>query len=297
MQQFREFHPIVNLIFILEVLILTMSAINPYSAGISLIVAITYGVYLYGVRFIKIFVVLAIPVIIFAGIIVPLFSHNGETALFYINDLPVTLETMIFGLVTGMVMMATIAWFYVAGSMIDTEKFLYLTGRIFPTISLIISMTIGMIPVLIRRYKEVSDAQAGLGRISSKMSLPKRIGFIIKKMSIVITWSLENSVSTTISMESRGYGTGKRTNAHLYKFVGSDRIMLAVLLLLGGIPCVRALMGKFRVNYFPAIELTKLKAVNIISLVLIIMIMFVPMICDMANRIYEKNERRKNIGR
>ncbi|MCR5837345.1 MAG: energy-coupling factor transporter transmembrane protein EcfT [Lachnospiraceae bacterium] len=309
MQRFNEYHPIINLIFIVIALIITMSSINPYTAGLSLFMALLYGRYLYGKKYLKIFAFLSIPVIIFAAVFVPLFSHNGETALFYINDLPVTLETILFGLVTGMMMLATISWFYVAGSMIDTEKFLYLTGRLLPTIALIISMTIGMIPKLIKKYKEVSDAQAGIGRNSGDMSVMRRIQFMLKKLSIVISWTLEDSVNTTVSMESRGYGTGKRTNAHLFKFIRNDRIMLVLLMAFGSFPCTMAILGKYRVNYFPSMEFTEITFINVVSFFMFFLFMGIPMASDIINGAYENsgenmskaaansNERRDNNGR
>ncbi|MBR3644820.1 MAG: energy-coupling factor transporter transmembrane protein EcfT [Lachnospiraceae bacterium] len=293
LQKFNEYHPVVNLLYIVLVLIMTMSFINPYTAGISLCISVIYGLYVFGKRFIKILLFLAIPVMIFATLIVPLFSHNGETALFYINDLPVTVETICFGLVTGMIMLSVISWFYVASSMIDTEKFLFLTGGFLPTVALIISMSLRMIPLFVKRYREVGDAQAGLGRFTEKMSPAKRVQFATKKISTVISWSLENSVNTTISMESRGYGTGKRTNAHLYKFVASDIGMISLMVVLSVIPLFRIITRQFRTDYFPTIKLTQLNIINTISYILICLLMVIPLINDVVAHIDFKKDCRR----
>lgn len=289
MYRFREYHPIVNLIFLVLVISLTMSAINPLTAGISLICALVYGGWIYGFKFYKYLLFLAIPVFIFAGIIVPMFNHRGVTPLFYVNDMAVTLETISFGLVTGMVMLSVIAWFYIAGSMIDTEKFLYLSGRVLPTIALIISMALRMIPLFLKRYREVSEAQIGLGRNSKDMPFIERIRFAMKKISIVVSWSLENSVDTTVSMESRGFGCAARTHAHLFRWMFKDMIMSGIIFALGVAPFVCGIMGRFRVDYFPGIRMMKIDMPGVILLVMIFLLMSVPLAVDVASVIRENN--------
>ncbi len=289
MQKFKDYHPVVNFIYILIALILSMCAINPYTAGLSLSLALVYGGYLYRGKFFKGMAVLAIPILVSSLLIIPLFSHNGVTALFYINDLPVTLEMIFFDGVTACMVLGVIAWFYVASSMIDTEKFLYLFGRILPTVALVLSMALRMLPLFVKRYKEVGDAQKGLGRDPKDMSLWARSRLAVKKLSIVVSWSLENSMNTTISMESRGYGLKKRTSAHLFKFGRSDGRMGLILAVLGAYPLVVGLGGGFQVQYFPEIHVKLEGERQLLALILMGFFFLVPMIVDV---IAEEKERR-----
>ena len=41
---------------------------------------------------------LFVPIMLFSVIILPIFNHNGVTPLFYVNDMAVTLENIIYGL-------------------------------------------------------------------------------------------------------------------------------------------------------------------------------------------------------
>ena len=135
-----------------------------------------------------------------------------------------------------------------------------------------------------KRYREVSDAQAGMGRNSKEMRVSDRVRFSMKKISIVVSWSLENSVETTLSMESRGYGCAKRTHAHLFKWRPSDSVMLAALLIAGIYPLICAFTGRFRVDYFPKIKMMKTDGANTVALILMFIIMCIPMITDICSK-------------
>lgn len=59
----------------------------------------------------------------------------------------VTLENIIYGLFMTIMLMAVSLWFVTAGCMTDSEKILYITGKISPKISLVISMVLRFIPM------------------------------------------------------------------------------------------------------------------------------------------------------
>jgi len=193
----------------------------------------------------------------------------------------VTLETVIYGLVMGSMILAVVAWFQVGGSLIDMEKFLYLFGRILPSIALLISMVLRMIPLFVRRYKEVSDGQAGLGRRAGDMRPWARLRLAMKKASIVVSWSLENSINTTSSMESRGYGSGRRSQAHLFRFVTNDGWMLAVLGVLASLPTAMILTGRLRASYFPYLDFRQIKGLEAVALVFMGLYMCLPVAIDL----------------
>lgn len=87
-----------------------------------------------------------------------------------------------------------------------SDKFIYLFGRIIPSLSLILSMTFRFVPKFKEQVQEVSNAQKSMGRDSSEGSVFARVKNSIRILSAVITWSLENAIDTSDSMKSRGYG-------------------------------------------------------------------------------------------
>lgn len=282
---FSDFHPFVCLLFIVLVLTFTFASINPQTALISFILAYLTVVRLYGLKVTKQLLFLAIPVIIFAVFIIPLFSHNGVTPIFYINNMAVTVETIIFGLVAGCILMAVIMWFYAARIFFDDEKFLYLTSRIFPTIAMLISIAFRMIPLFVRRYRMVSEAQQGLGRRRHEMNFTKKISFFMKKISILISWSLEKSINTTISMESRGYGSGRRTYFHLFRFRRRDLGAMVWMCILSAYPFIMEFKGSFKCSFFPEMHLARVDLPHIMALIMIALVCAFPFIAQMADRL------------
>lgn len=93
--------------------------------------------------------------------------------------------------------------------MITPDKFLYLFGRVLPVLSLLLSMSFRFIPLLKNRYREISMGQRCMGRQGG--GLIQRGRLLAKKVSILISWSLEAAIETSDSMESRGYGLKGRT--------------------------------------------------------------------------------------
>ena len=50
--------------------------------------------------------------------------------------------------------------------------------------------------------------------------------------SITATWALETSIDTADAMKARGYGKGKRTNYHNFKFEARDALLVTWIVIL-----------------------------------------------------------------
>jgi energy-coupling factor transporter transmembrane protein EcfT len=87
-----------------------------------------------------------------------------------------------------------------------SDKFVYLFGRIIPSMSLLLSMTLRFVPRFIAQIKVVSNAQKCVGRDASNGGVVQRVRNAITILSIMVTWALENAIETADSMKSRGYG-------------------------------------------------------------------------------------------
>ena len=209
---------------------------------------------------------LFVPIILFSVIILPLFNHNGVTALFYVNDMAVTLENIIYGLFMTIMLMAVSLWFVTAGCMTDSEKILYITGKISPKISLVISMVLRFIPMMIKRWREIHEAQIGMLCTQNTGMIPKAKQFT-KELSILISWSLENSIDTSVSMESRGYGTGRRSSYHRFRIKKRDIIFMIAIIAISVLIIYTLCTGRFETYYFPEIEIKKADAVAVSAVI------------------------------
>ena len=78
----------------------------------------------------------------------PIFIHSGETILFFMNDNPVTLEALIYGTVSAGMLVGVLLWCKCYTTILTTDKFLYLFGKIIPKMGLILSMVFRFIPLV-----------------------------------------------------------------------------------------------------------------------------------------------------
>lgn len=250
---FTREHPIVLGVYLLGGMIVTMTTMHPLLLCSSFLASALYGTWLLGKTFWKRTLGILLPILFFAVVVMPLFSHNGVTALFYINGMAVTLESVLYGLVMSLLLISIFSWFQIVNQLLDSEKLLYLSGRIFPSIGLLLSMVLRMLPLMQGRFREIQDGQRGMGRTGKHISWLGKVKLLLKELSILVSWSLESSIETSISMESRGYGTGKRTSFHLFHFDIRSGIWCGLFLGLYGMTLFFIGTGHYQAEYFPAI--------------------------------------------
>lgn len=253
-------HPWVLFLYFAGMIGITVLTMHPVLIVISLLISLFYNIRIKGIKTLKEMVWMGIPVFFFACIIQPLFSHNGMTPLFYLNGQAVTWETVCFGLVMGSMFLTVYMWFSLWNVWITNDKFLFLFSKPFAKAALLLSMVLRMIPQLRQRFARIDDAWRGMGRDYRTQKFPANIRILVAEMSVLLSWSLEGSLDTSDSMEARGYGLGKRTGYHLFRFKMRDAIWSGGLAVCFGICIFFMAGGWYRAYYFPAIYMQKISA-------------------------------------
>ena len=161
----------------------------------------------------------------------PLVSHKGVTVLLVINHNPITLEALLYGCFAGGMIVSSLYWFRIYSHLMTSDKLLYLFGALSPKLSLVLSMALRYVPLFGQQIKKVQQAQTAAG-LYKEDNLPDRIRGGIRIFSIMVTWALENGITTADSMIARGYGVGKRSRFSLFKWTRSDVFLLCASLLL-----------------------------------------------------------------
>lgn len=271
MEKFRDdftrMHPVALLLYLMGVMLVTMLTLNPVLLAVSFVIAAIIGSLLCGKRIWKTALWLFVPVLFFSAGILPLFSHNGVTPLFYINSQAVTLESVWYGSVMSVMLVTVFLWFQIGSRLLDGEKLLFLFGKVLPSLGLLVSMVFRMLPLLRNRFREIREARRGLGFHEPQAGFVKRCRYLGKECSILISWSLENSIETSLSMESRGYGTGRRTSFHLFRVHREDIIFALLFFFLISVTAVSVGMGSFQAFYFPAFHMAKMQVHTISGIV------------------------------
>ena len=282
MSEFKTYHPLVNFIYFVFVIGFSCFLMHPVCLVISLTCGFVYSVMLKGIRAIKTNLIYMLPMLTAMAIMNPLFNHEGATILTYLsNDNPLTLESVIYGFCAAIMIVSVICHFSCYNEVMTSDKFIYLFGRIIPSLSLILSMTLRFIPRFGAQLKVVTNAQRCIGRDGSNGSIIKRVKNGINILSIMVTWSLENAIETADSMKSRGYGHPGRTAFSIFTFDKRDKKALLVILTLGIYTLVGSLNGAMDFYYFPSIEGTGFSAYKVSVFISYLLLCISPVIIEL----------------
>lgn len=255
---FENYHPLVNFYYFSFVIVCSMFFMHPIFLIISLTSAFIYSVVLKGRRALKFNILYMLTLMLITALINPAFNHEGVTILFYLKGgNPITLESIVYGIVAATMFISVIVWFSCYNEIMTSDKFIYLWGRIIPSLSLIFSMVLRFVPKYKAQIKVISNAQKAIGRDVTKGNIIRRAINGIKILSIMVTWALENAIETADSMKARGYGLKGRTSFSNFKFSKRDKIVLFLMIVLSLIVIIGVLMKVNRIRYFPRIKIAR----------------------------------------
>ena len=173
---------------------------------------------------------LSLVLILVTAFVNPVFSHDGVTVLFFLQNNPVTLESIIFGVHLGVRIAAVTAWCMVFDSIFTGDKIYYLLSRVSHRAALLFTMTLRFIPLYAAEWKKLKDAQTALGLLPAS-GLFEKIRCRFAVFSALVTGSLERSVDTVIVLRSRGYPSRKRSAYDPVRFERKDVIFSLFALL------------------------------------------------------------------
>lgn len=258
------YHPLVSFGYFVAVIAGTLLFIHPVFACISLLSAIIFSAMINGKKAVGATLGFGIPMFIFIALANPIFNHHGATFLFYLQDNPITLESIIYGIVSGLMMFSAVVWFTCYNTVVSSDKFLYIFGRILPSVALIISMTLSLIPKLFAQLKIIADTQRTLGLDWKSGSIKNRIRSASRILSILVSWALEDAVTTADSMRARGYGQHKRSTFSIFRFGTRDKIMFTAIIILFAAEIAAYTTGRGTMVFYPVIVKPELDILNII---------------------------------
>ncbi len=256
MSEFKNYHPFVNFIYFIFVISFSCVFMHPVSLCISLFGGVIYLISLKGRSGVKNFAYM-MPLMLAMAIINPLVNHNGATIIGYLpSGNPLTLEAFIYGIAGAIMLMSVICWFSCCSEIMTSDKTLWLFGKVIPSLSIIVSMTLRFVPQFSVQLKEVVKAQRGIGRGVSTGNIIQKAKGGLAILSIMTTRALENSIQTADSMKSRGYGQPGRTAFSIFVFDKRDAKALVCIVILGIYILAGGLMGGMYCSYFPSITAT-----------------------------------------
>ena len=252
---FADYHPFVNLIYFTLVIGYSLVLTHPLAQGIALICAIIYVISVSGRKSLRFLWQYCLPMILITAFINPAFNHEGVTILLYFpNGNPLTLESILYGFLSGAMLVTLLLWFSSFHRIMTTDKFIYLFGKVVPVLSLVLSMSLRFVPKFKAQMEIVTEAQRSIGRDVSIGSIWSRTKTAITIFSIMITWALENAIETADSMKSRGYGLKGRTAFSIYRLDERDKYVIIWFGFCGLFLLSGTILKAFGFRYFPSIR-------------------------------------------
>lgn len=258
---FSTSHPAVPALYLVLTLGLTMFAPHPVLVLLSLMGGLAYGACAHGLQSTLLSLRWCLPLIVVTALANPLFSQQGSTQLLIVFGMPLYAESLLFGAVMAGMFTASVLWFWAARDMLPQDKVLSLLGNAAPTVSLMISMTMRLIPRLTRQGRtiaSVQDVALSCADDGERSLAAGRRGLLRRRMrqsSVLMGWAMEDSLETADAMRARGWGAAvRRTTYAQCRFSARDAAAL-LLIAAGGVASIAvawSCAGAF--TFYPSIS-------------------------------------------
>lgn len=220
---FEKCHPAVNFIYFTTVIAGMIVFQHPIFLIISFVCAFIYSIKRNGWKAL-IFNAVLLPCVVAFALYYSSYNHFGVTVLqqnMIGNNM--TLESLVYGFVLGIVAAGVLIWFSCVYSVFTTDKVVYLLGKVSPQLSLFLAIILRMVPRIKKEANRINTAQQGIGRGANQGNLWQRIRNCIRIFSMLITWTIDSLTTASESMRSRGSSLRGRKAFSIYRFDNRDR--------------------------------------------------------------------------
>ncbi|MGN0073088.1 MAG: energy-coupling factor transporter transmembrane protein EcfT [Coriobacteriales bacterium] len=264
------YHPNAVLAYLAAVLLLTMAAPHPVLAGMSLAAACAYSFVVAGARRTLRMLAWQLPLLLLIAAANPLFSAAGSTELLRIGPRAFYAEALAYGFTTGSMLVAVMLWFSNADKVLNSDQVLMAGARVAPTVSLMVSMVLRLVPQFLQRGGQISDAQRAcsaaqaaaatsappskLPRFLSRKAIEQDVSTAARQVSVLMSWGMEDSLETADSLEALGWGSGRRSSYQMRRFRRRDGILLAAIALLAAASAAAAAWALGSFSFYPTIS-------------------------------------------
>jgi energy-coupling factor transport system permease protein len=253
---FSTYHPLLNFLFFIGAIVLGMCLTHPAYLAASAVLALCYLLSIKGAKAVKTAAAMA-AVFVLVAAVNPLLNTRGSLVLFtWLNGRPYTLESLCYGMTAAGMLVSVLLWFACYNAVMTDDKFTYLFGSFAPSLSLILTMVLRLVPNYERQARRIGAARRCIGKAGASGGRRAKLTNGLTVLSALTSWALEGSIVTADSMRARGYGVGKRTNFSRYRFARRDGILVASMAALLVLVIVAAACGGARAVYLPQIAVT-----------------------------------------
>lgn len=273
---FASYHPVINFGFFCAVIGTGVFLQHPVMIGIAVVSSLAYALMLGGKSTLKFALLFVVPMVLVFGAVNILVNPKGNTVLFYIFGNEATLESLMYGLVTGMMLAAVLLWFSCFNKIITSDKITFLFGRIIPALSLVFTMVLRFVPDFTAQLRRISESQKCIGKDASSGTAKEKAAHGIRIVGIMFTWALENAILTADSMRSRGYGMENRSHFSLYRFDRRDGVAAVFIAVMTIAAAAGIISGRCDMVFYPFMALPEVDAGAVVMYAAYLMLCLFP---------------------
>ena len=249
---FSRLHPLApSVLFGCEVVFAALS-FQPLCAFISFVGAQLCVAQLFDIKHAVKQLAWCTPLVVIMALINPFFSASGSTVLLSFGHSQLYLESLVYGATSGLVLVSTMSWLECLFALLSPLELLQRSSIRFPGLQLVVSLSIQLMPQLLRdlattRHIQAANTAAHIGVSRSQTAQPQGIlqgarkSVIQSVLSIhtVCMSALEKSINTFQSIVSRGWGmTRQRSRWNTEVMDSYDTITSLVFGCLGAVALV-----------------------------------------------------------
>ena len=253
--EFSRLNSFVNILYYAIVMVFTMLFWHPVVLASTFAAALTYNIIIDGREAFRYLFKTILPLYVLILIVNPLVNHRGVTILFYLNGNMITRESLIFGMLSGLMVVNMLMIFYSFNRVMTSDKLLDVFSVFSKSFALIFTMTLRLLPRYREEFKKVNAAQKSIGEGTGDGGFFDRIRHASEIMNSVITFALEDGIDTANSMNARGYGLKGKSRYRKNRMTLTDRLTALFMILLLALVSWAAFRGCFYINVFPEIKM------------------------------------------
>ena len=252
MNAMTQRHPVVLFVYYVMTLVLLIVAGHPLLYGLLLLlmgidVSLNRGF----LKMLKSFVG-SLTVVALCVVVNPLLNHRGMTVLFYLNENAVTKEAVLYGCYMAVVLLGTIFLFSDFSHVMTSEKIMTMSGKRFPSFSLLFSMILRMVPKAKKDFSQMISLHGNRPHV----------------WSALLGKTMEDSVERSMAMKAKSYGKNGRTSFYARKWNMGDYVFFAIVCMMGVFVIGKQIMAPAPVWFFPSIHMEFLPAWEILIWIL-----------------------------
>ncbi len=251
---FQTYHPAVAFAFLASALALSMACLHPVFTALSLMGALACSCVCRGGRATLLSLRWVVPLCLVVAAANPFFVASGSTELFRIGTRAVYAEALAYGLCSGGMFASVFLWFASYSACMDSENSLALFGNFLPTVSLMVSQVLRLVPQFVSRGRAIADVQ---DCVSAAAPRGKRdeAGGRMRIVSVLMGWGMEDALERSDAMRARGYDCGaRRTTYTRFHFGGRDAVVVAAVLALAAASALCAWAELSQYSFYPTMR-------------------------------------------